>query len=79
MKLSLIHTLGKLRKISFEIRGLAYLIRLKKKDEVTTEDLEVFYYGIGSLLDQLGKNISRVTRQVEEEISPHSRKNKDKL
>jgi hypothetical protein len=68
MKLSLNRTLANLRQIGFEIRGLAYLIKLKKKDEVSTAELEIIYYGIGSLLNQLGMRVDQVIDQMEEEL-----------
>lgn len=56
---------GDLRSVSFEIRGFAYLLQNQKSDEVPPLDLEDLHYGIGQILDRLGRRVRRLSNKLE--------------
>lgn len=59
------HELGKLREASWELKGIAYLLRNQRQDEVLPLDLEEISCGIGMVVGKLGDRIGRIGRRLE--------------
>ena len=54
----------RLREASFKIRGLAHLLKNQREHSVTTVSTEEAYFGIGDILDALGRRVRRLAEEV---------------
>lgn len=58
-------TVAKLRDIAFQVRGLGYLVGLQRQDDAPPEDVDDLYWGVGQVIDQLGRQIRELTNKLE--------------
>jgi hypothetical protein len=67
------NALWALRTASEELRALAHLYRLKRRDDAPPLDMEPINQGISSLLDGVAKKVRHSTNRIEElyEHSPN--------
>ncbi|OFZ81273.1 MAG: hypothetical protein A2583_15950 [Bdellovibrionales bacterium RIFOXYD1_FULL_53_11] len=56
---------GRLRDVSFKIRGLAHLLKNQREHSTFTGNMEETYYGIGAIFDGLGHRVRSIAEEID--------------
>ena len=56
--------IGELRELGYQVRGFAYMLGLKRLDEIPPLDEEDLSWGLGQFLDSVGRQILSLTDPI---------------